>query len=113
MNYVFKLATEEQIGIDSFGVPLYTVGTYSSREAALADWEKLTPEALAEVSIEEVGTGTVVAAFRNVVLDAAVFNGSPDLIAAQFHFHGEAVNGSSAEDADYIEAAKILLGEEE
>ena len=114
MIYNMRLADGELIGIDGFGTPLYTVATYASKAEALAVWEKLTPEALAEIAIVEAESGSTVAAFKNVVLDAVVFNGDwKGLVTVQLQMHGDAVGETPAEDADYIEAAKILLGEVE
>lgn len=113
MTYTLRLANGERIGIDGFGIPLYAVATYASKADALAAWDKMTPEALAEVAIVEEDSGNIVASFTNVVLDAVTFNGAGEYITVQFHMHGDAAGEASAEDADYIEAAKILLGEVE
>lgn len=114
MLYTLRLADGERIGVAGFGTPLYTLGSYESKETALADWEKLTPEALAEIAIVEEATNAVVASFRNVVLDAAVFTGTGEgRVTAQFRMHGDAAGEPSAEDAEYAEAARILLGEVE
>lgn len=114
MTYMLSLADGERIGIDGFGTPLYAVATFASKADALAAWDKLTPEALEEITISEADSGNIVAAFRDVVLDAVSFNDAGEgMLMAQFHMHGEAVGDSTVEDADYIEAAKILLGEVE
>ena len=113
MTYMLRLANGEQIGIDGFGTPLYVVATFASKADALAAWEKLTPEALEEITISETDSGSIVAVFRDVILDAVTFNGAGEFVTAQFHMHGEAVGDSTVDDADYIEAAKILLGEVE
>lgn len=112
--YTLRLADGERIGIGGFGMPFYTVGSYTSKADALADWEKLTPEALAEIAIVEESTNTPVMAMYNVVLDSTVFTVAPEgWVTVQFRMHGEAAGETSAEDAEYAEAARILLGEAE
>lgn len=114
MTYTLRLANGEQIGIDGFGTPLYAVATFASKADALAAWGKMTPEALEEITISEAESGNIVATFLNVVLDSLSFSDSGEgRLMTQFYMHGDAAGDSTIEDADYIEAAKILLGEVE
>lgn len=115
MTYKLRLADGQEIGIGGYGTPFFTVVSYETRAAAVDDWAKLIPEALKAVSIIETETNAVLSAYANVVLDSVSFTVNPDngRVTAKFNFHGEAVGEASADDADYIEAAKILLGEVE
>lgn len=105
------LANGEEVAIDSFSLPLHVVVNCTSKAAALAVWQKLTPENLEDITFFENGEKT--AEFANAGITSVQFamaEGSND-VTAHFFMFGE--NRSSAVDAEYVTAAKILLGEEE
>ena len=85
---------------------------FSSRTAFNTAWGMLTPENLSNVVIQL--DGQAIQRLQNLTLDGvqAVYN--PDnSITGHFYFHGaEPVGTKSEEDEEYIQAAKILLGEE-
>lgn len=77
-------------------------------------WESMTNENLSEVTVTVDGTAMIV--MRYLILDGtqAVFS-TIGTIMGLFYFHGAEytpVTPEDQEDAEYIQAAKILLGEE-
>lgn len=85
---------------------------FNSRTAFNTAWSKMTAENLSNVEIQS--DGQTVQRLQNIVLDGvqAVYNGD-NTITGHFYFHGaEPVGAKTQEDEEYIQAAKILLGEE-
>lgn len=84
---------------------------FNSRTAFNTAWGKLTPENLSSVTIQL--DGQTIQRLQNLTLDGvqAVYNGD-NTITGHFYFHGaDPVGTMTAEDEEYIQAAKILLGE--
>lgn len=98
------LADGSAFTIAEFSLPLHVVVT-GTQEELVALWNTLTPENLKTVSVT-VG-GEVVLTCTDVVLDGAQFVGSSGTITVHFYMHGEGFA-----DNEYVQAAKILLGEE-
>lgn len=112
MNYLkMILANGEEIAIDSFSLPLHIVADRASKADALDVWQKLTPEALEDVTIFENGEKT--AEFANVELTSAQFVMYEESDNVTVHFYMSGENRSSNHEDEYVTAAKILLGEEE
>ena len=85
---------------------------FNSRTAFNTAWGKLTPENLSSVIIQL--DGQTIQRLQGLTLDGvqAVYN-SGGTITGHFYFHGaEPVGVKTQEDEEYIQAAKILLGEE-
>lgn len=85
---------------------------FNNRTAFNAAWGKMTAENLSNVEIQS--DGQTVQRLQNIVLDGvqAVYN-SDNTITGHFYFHGaDPVGTKTQEDEEYIQAAKILLGEE-
>lgn len=81
---------------------------FSDKAAFLEAWDKMTRDNLSKVIVRS--GDTIVTTVLNLILDGtqAVYNGD-GTVTGHFYFHG----GEFAQpDAEYIEAAKILLGEE-
>ena len=75
-------------------------------------WSAMTQENLQDVTI--LNDGTPIQRLKNLILTGtqAVYN-SDNTITGHFYFYGaEAESAISDEDAAYIQAAKIMLGEE-
>lgn len=84
----------------------------ADREAYINVWQSMTSENLLEVTVTI--DDSVLTVMRYLILDTTQAIISPTgTIMGMFYFHG-AVYDTPIEpiDADYIEAAKILLGEE-
>lgn len=73
-----------------------------------AVWDKMTKENMKRVII--TADGNTVTTINDLTPDGAqaVYNQGADTITGHFYFHG---GEFSQPDAEYIEAAKILLGE--
>lgn len=83
-----KLATDEEIRIKSFGVPLHVVADCDSQAAALELWGKLTPEALASVEFYDGEEKT--ARFENVKIDSTQFvTNDYGAMTVHFYMHGK------------------------
>lgn len=77
-------------------------------------WESMTNENLSEVTVTIDGTAMTI--MRYLILDGTqtVFS-TTGTIMGLFYFHGAEYNPvtpEDQEDAEYVQAAKILLGEE-
>lgn len=73
-----------------------------------AVWDKMTPANLDHVTVS--ANGTPITVLTNIVFDGTqAVIGNNGIITGHFYFHG--ADYTPAEQ-DYIEAAKILLGEE-
>ncbi len=105
------LANDEEIVIDSFSLPLHVVINCQSKTAALAIWQKLTPQNLETVIFTENGERT--AEFANVAITSVQFVMNEDNSNITLHFYMFGENRSASDEDDYVTAAKILLGEEE
>lgn len=80
-----------------------------NQEAFNDVWSSLTEENLSSVTI--TADGEIVHRMGNLVLDGAQAVINPQgTITGHFYFHGATTITDSA-DSEYVEAAKILLGE--
>lgn len=98
------LADGSAFTIAEFSLPLHIVVT-GTQEELVALWNTLTPENLKTVSVTVGGVTALTS--TEVVLDGAQFVGSSGTITAHFYMHGDGFA-----DNEYVQAAKILLGEE-
>lgn len=81
------------------------------RQAAFDIWEQLTPPALHEVKISR-DDGAVLHTLHGAVVDGIQIVSNPQGGFTVHIYMSETVTGDIATDAEYVQAAKILLGEE-
>ena len=106
---IMVLADGTEIQISQFAYPMHAVVLCESKEDGLAKWELLTPDNLNSVTIKQ--NGEALAAYQYVGLDGAQFvNNADGTVTAHFYMQGERLPHP---DAEYVTAAKILMGEEE
>lgn len=109
MKLSLRLANGAKIPMDEVTLPLHTVAVYKDMTALTEVYVQLTKENLGEVSVMQ--DEQVIEQLSGVMLDGmqAVNNGDGTMTA---HFYFSGVVETSYAD-DYVQAAKILLGEEE
>lgn len=84
---------------------------FDTKEDLMEAWSHMTPDNLTTVKIAR-DDGTVLHTMHGVSLDGIQTVVNPDgTLTAHFYMH-ETVTGNITTDAEYIQAAKILLGEE-
>lgn len=100
-----------QVDITEFGLPLHCVALCADKDEMNALWGQLTPANL--INMQILQNDETVASYTNVSIDGVqcIVN-SDDTLTVHFYMTGTAVNPNAA-DAEYAEAAKILLGEVE
>lgn len=104
-----KDGTEYTLADASFGSK-FTI-LCDDRADFLEAWDSLTPENIDEVTISS--DDTVVTTIRSLILDGAqAVYGMNGTVTGHFYFHGAEYDAIDPEFSDYIEAARILLGEE-
>lgn len=81
------------------------------RQAAFDIWEQLTPPALHEVKISR-DDGSVLHTLHGAVVDGIQIVSNPQGGFTVHIYMSETETRDIATDAEYVQAAKILLGEE-
>ena len=110
---VFKIklrdGTEYQLADGDIGSKFSIV--CNSKEVFLGIWQTMTNENLSEVTVTI--DGNILTVMKYLILDGTQAIFSPTgTIMGLFYFHGAEYNTPvQPYDEDYIEAAKILLGE--
>lgn len=101
-----KDGTEYVLSDASFGSKFTIV--FSNKIEFKAAWDKFTAENMESVNI--TADGVTVTTLHNLIPDGvqAVYNSGGDTVTGHFYFHG---GDFVPADAEYIEAARILLGE--
>lgn len=101
-----------ELSVDAFGLPMHAVLTCANEDEMLEKYKQLTPSNLARVAVVQGGetvfayTGGTVEGMQSIV--------NPDgTLTVHFYMNGVRQEVVSKTNADYITAAKILLGEEE
>lgn len=108
-NLKMVLQDGTEISISEFALPIHVVVQCADKEDALAKWESMTQENLASVQIQQ--NDDVLFAFQYAgVTDVQYVLNANGSITAHFYMDGER---APLPDEEYIEAAKILLGEAE
>lgn len=111
-NLKMTLFDGTEIPLDAFGLPCMAVTTCQNEDDLLAQWKKLTPMALSTVNVVQ-GEQTVFA-FAGVKLEGTQTLHNPDgTLTVHFFFSGVMQELTNQTDAEYITAAKILMGEVE
>lgn len=82
-----------------------------NRQALMDIWDQLTPDNLQKLQITQ-DDGTVVHTLHGVVIDSQQSVTNPDGTLTVHFYLSETMTGNATTDAEYIQAAKILLGEE-
>lgn len=95
-----------EIRIEEFALPIHLTVICTTRKELMDLWDRLSTDNLSELSIQK--NGEVQQMFTNVTLDGiqTVINADATL-TVHFYMHGD-----GATDNEYIQAAKILLGED-
>lgn len=103
-----RLYSGEVLEIAEFGFPPRVVLVYANKEEALTIWNVLTDEALVEVEILQ--GDDVVAAYRNCRVNGVQYVMPDDgEVTVHVYLEGDRYDPN----AEYAEAGRILLGEEE
>lgn len=105
------LADKTEVELREFSLPMHAVVTCASNDEVLATWKLLTQENLRSVTIME-GEEEVLNYQYAGLSGVQCIDNLDGTLTAHFYMEGERI-AMSQEDAAYIEAAKILLGEEE
>lgn len=98
-----------EISLSEFTFPLHIVVVRDTKEEVLALWDKLTPDNLEEVNIQEDGE-TLFTFLHACVTGEQIVVNADDTLTGHYYLEGERQPGP---DPEYVTAAKILLGEEE
>ena len=100
-----------EIELADYELMVQFVFIFNSREEFVTTWGKLTPSNLSNVTIQS--DGHTIQQFTNLILDSvqAVYN-TDSSITGHFFIHGDdIITTKTPEDEEYIQVAKILLGE--
>ena len=82
-----------------------------NRQALMDIWDQLTPDNLSELRITQ-DDGTVIHTLHGAVVDSQQSVTNPDGTLTVHFYLSETETGNATKDSEYIQAAKILLGEE-
>lgn len=112
MDIKLILTDGSELSLDAFGLPCHAVMTCASKEELLQKWQMMTPMNLSKVEVQQ--DGDVVFAFAGCVLEGvqSVVNGD-DSLTVHFYLNGAKVDILNESDLEYIQAAKIMMGEAE
>ena len=101
-----------ELNLDGFGLPMHAVMTCQSNDEVLEKWKLLTPMNLSRVEIKL--SDEAVFTFAGGTLEGvqSVVNGD-GTITTHYYMKGTRLETVSDTTAEYVTAAKILLGEEE
>lgn len=106
LQMVLKNGTE--ITLSEFTMPLHIVVVRDTKEEIHALWDKLTPDALEEVVIQE--GGEVLFTFLNAsVTGEQLIVNADNTLTGHYYLQGER---KAPGNSEYETAARILLGEE-
>lgn len=105
-----RLHDGTEIEVAEFAIPMQATVICADKKALFDLWDKLTPEALAEVTVLRNDAENQV--FHGVSVDGVQTVVNPDgTLTAHFYLSGESESAGGGDTA-YVTAAKILLGEE-
>lgn len=109
MELLMHLANGAEVKLNEFTLPMHGVAVYADMAALTNVYAQLTGVNLSQVSISQ--DGETIQKLTNASLESmqVVTNGD-GTITAHFYFNATTEN---VHDADYVQAAKILPGEEE
>lgn len=109
MELLMHLANGAEVKLNEFTLPMHGVAVYADMTALTNVYAQFTAANLSQISVSQ--DGETIQKLTNVSLESmqVVTNGD-GTITAHFYFSGTTEN---VHDADYVQVAKILLGEEE
>lgn len=101
-----------ELNLEGFGLPMHAVMTCQSNDELLEKWKLFTPMNLSrvEVQLSDEAVFTFAGGVLEGVQSVINLNGT---ITAHFYMKGERLETVTDTTAEYVTAAKILLGEEE
>lgn len=109
MEVLMHLANGAEVKLNEFILPMHGVAVYADMTALTNVYSQFTTANLSQISVSQ--DGETIHQLTDVSLESMqVVNNGDDTITAHFYFNGKTEN---VHDADYIQAAKILLGEVE
>lgn len=82
-----------------------------TQQAVMDTWKQLTPDALQEVRITH-DDDTPIHTLHGAVIDSLQIVPNPDGTHTVHIYMSETITGDIPTDAEYVQAAKIMLGEE-
>lgn len=101
-----------ELPLDAFGLPMHAVMICANEDEMLEKYKLLTPLNLSRVAV--VQNGETVFAYNGGTVEGMQSIVNPDgTLTAHFYMKGVRQEVLSETSAEYITAAKILLGEEE
>ncbi len=101
-----------ELNLEGFGLPMHAVMTCQSSDEMLEKWKLLTPMNLSRVEVRL--NDESVFAYAGGALEGVQSVINPDgTVTVHFYMTGERLEAVSQTTAEYVTAAKILLGEEE
>ena len=111
-KYIVLLKDGAEIAVDEASIaPSFVVNT-ATKEDAVEIWNKLTIESMKEIQVKK--DDVVVGTFYDATVEGVQFvvnsNGST---TAHFYLNAGVASSTTESDNEYVQAAKILLGEEE
>lgn len=111
-KFAVLLKDGTEIAVDEATIaPSFVVNT-ASKEAVMEIWDQLTTENLAEIRLKK--DDVVVGTFYDATVENVQILPNPGgTTTAHFYLNGGAASSAVESDAEYVQAAKILLGEEE
>ncbi len=105
-----RLHDGTEIEVMEFAIPMQATVACADRQALFNLWDKLTPEALTEVTVLQNSAENQV--FHSVSVDGVqTLVNSDGTLTAHFYLSGESEN-AGVSNSEYVTAAKILMGEE-
>ena len=111
-NLKMLLNNGTELRLEAFGVPCHCVMLCEDKDVMTEVWDTLTEANLRRVYIQQ--GDVVIMAFNDCFLNGQQSVVNPDgSLTVHFYLDGTRDNLVSDDDREYIEAAKILLGEVE
>lgn len=104
------LADESEVELREFTLPMHAVVTCASNDEVLAIWKRLTQDNLRSVTVMEGETAALHYQYAGLSGVQCIDN-LDGTWTTHFYMEGERI-AMSQEDAAYLEAGKIMLGEE-
>lgn len=109
MNMILKDGTTIPIVDGSYTGAVVLI--VPDRQSLMDIWDQLTPDNMQELQITR-DDGTVIHTLHGAVVDSQQSVTNPDGTLTVHFYLSETVTGDIPTDAEYVQAAKIMLGEE-
>lgn len=109
MELLMHLANGAEVKLNEFTLPMHGVAVYTDMTALTNVYAQFTAVNLSQISVSQ--DGETIQKLTNASLESMqVINNGDGTITAHFYFSGKTEHDREAE---YAQAARILLGEEE